>query len=433
MSTSGEITPVSNVYNLNYSITGSGNKSITFPVRDHFVDGDIKVNLTTAAGALSVGSATVAGTSNKTILGTAQASAPSSGGYIKVSGSGSVSVSTAGWLAQNTSETATAADVYYLLISGVKAVSGGGLTAGSGSSSLVSSGYYNGSTYDTTDNVDLSTTESSGYYKLTATGSGSVNRAAITSQVTTAGYFDADGSPITESAATSLSSNSATNAYYVKKSTLTEGTIDPSTGTRTITISSGYYPTNREITVGGTSQTTVTTSLSNTGLSTYFNAGTSSSNDVSITPLYSNSAGYVTSHTNANNGGVEYYVIKTTSVTQGTSSISGGTLTRGTASWGTGWITASSINAATFSNTSTTGTTYVDISSFAPALVTGSGLFINAGYVDNLYISLAQLVPDTPSANLASNKILLGYSALDRDGQLVTGNIQTWDGSYTID
>ena len=433
MSTSGEITPVSNVYNLDYSITGSGNKSITFPVKDHFVDGDIKVNLTTAAGALSAGSGTVSATSNKNILGTGQSSAPSTGGYIKVSGSGTVTVSTDGWLATNTSQTVSASDVYYPLTAGAKSVSGGGLTAGSGSSSVVSSGYYNGTSYDTSDNVDLETSQASGYYKLTSTGSGSVNRAAITSQVTTAGYFDADGSPVTESAATSLSSNTATAAYYVKKSTLTEGQVDPSTGTRTITISSGYYPSNREITVGGTGQTTVTTSLSNTGISTYFNSGTSSSNSISITPLYSNEAGYVTSHTNANNGGVEYYTIKTTSVTQGTSSSSGGSLTRGTASWGTGWITSSSINAATFSNTSTSGTTYVDISTYAPALVTGSGLFINAGYVDNLYISLAQLVPDTPSANLASNKILLGYSALDRDGQLITGNIQTWDGSYTIE
>ena len=137
--------------------------------------------------------------------------------------------------------------------------------------------------------------------------------------------------------------------------------------------------------------------------------------------------------TDVNAGGVEYYIIKTTSMTRGTSSISGSSLTRGIASWGTGWISSGSISAASFANTATSGTSYVDISSFAPALVTGSGLYINSGYVDNLYISLAQLVPDTPSADLASSKILSGYSALNRDGQLIAGSIQTWDGSYTIE
>ena len=365
MATNGEIIPVSNVYNLDYSVTSPGTKSITFPVRDHFVDGDIKVNISPATG--------------------------------------------------------------------VKEIAGGGLTAGNGSASVTSDGYFNGSTYDTSDKIAMTTVEATGYYKITATGSGTVNRAAITSQTTTAGYFYADAYPVTESSATSLSSNDGTQSYFIVKSVISQGTVDPDTGEQVITISAGYYPSDREITVGGSSLATLTTSLSNTGLNTYFDAGTSGTYDVSVTPLYSSTSGFVAASTDVNAGGVEYYIIKTTSVTKGTSSISGSSLTRGVASWGTGWISSGSISAASFANTATSGTSYVDISSFAPALVTGSGLYINSGYVDNLYISLSQLVPDTPSADLASNKILSGYSALNRDGQLIAGSIQTWDGSYTIE
>lgn len=122
-----------------------------------------------------------------------------------------------------------------------------------------------------------------------------------------------------------------------------------------------------------------------------------------------------------------------TSITQGTTSVSGTTVTRGTASWNTGYITSGSIPAATFSNSATNdGRTYVDISNTtsAPVLIAGEYLYINKGYTDNLKISLAQLVPNGASAELASNVILSGYSAYNNDGVLVAGNIETYDGSY---
>ena len=91
--------------------------------------------------------------------------------------------------------------------------------------------------------------------------------------------------------------------------------------------------------------------------------------------------------------------------------MSGTTATRGTASWGNGVISSGSIAAATFANSATSGTTYVDISNTtdAPVLVSGDALYINKGYVDNLKISLAKLVPDGASAGLASGHILSGW------------------------
>jgi len=85
------------------------------------------------------------------------------------------------------------------------------------------------------------------------------------------------------------------------------------------------------------------------------------------------------------------------------------------------------MGAATFANSSSGQTQYVDISATteAPVLVSGGYLYINKGYTDNLKISLAKLVPDGASADLASGVILSGYAAYDNDGNLVAGNIPT--------
>lgn len=96
-------------------------------------------------------------------------------------------------------------------------------------------------------------------------------------------------------------------------------------------------------------------------------------------------------------------------------------------------LTYVKIQDASLFNTAQSGHTYSDISDSAPVLISGSYLFINKGYFDDVKVSLAKLVPDTPSANLAADKMLDGFSALDADGNLITGTIPTYDGSYTYD
>ena len=59
---------------------------------------------------------------------------------------------------------------------------------------------------------------------------------------------------------------------------------------------------------------TPTTNYTYSGMTTYFNTSTTSTGaSVTITPRYSNSAGYVAAHTNTNNGGIGYWTIKTSS------------------------------------------------------------------------------------------------------------------------
>ena len=88
--------------------------------------------------------------------------------------------------------------------------------------------------------------------------------------------------------------------------------------------------------------------------------------------------------------------------------------------------------AASLANAETSGQTYTDISSTGPVLISGSYLFINKGYIENSKISLARLVPDSASQNLAADKMLDGFSAYNNDGTLITGTIPTYAGAYTI-
>lgn len=137
-------------------------------------------------------------------------------------------------------------------------VTGGELTAGAGSSSINVNGYYDGSSVSSTDKIELSSNAAAGYYKLGTTGKGTVNRAAI-QDAHTAGWLE-DKAASNVSGATSLSSNSGTSTYYVKKSTTGAAAtftpasdqsynFTPSDSAQKLVISAGYYPSDRVITV----------------------------------------------------------------------------------------------------------------------------------------------------------------------------------------
>lgn len=458
-----------NKWIISYEIGASGEKTIALNQNGKYIDKPVEVQLSTPAGALGAGSGEVEASSTATgLLGTAQSTAPSSGAYIKVEGEANVPVSTAGWLDTTDETDVSIADVYYpvneatftvdgasvkttaagyvasgetvgTVANGSKEVTGGGLTAGSGAATISSDGYYDGTSYDSTDKVTLASSEASGYYKITYTGKGSVSRAAINSQVTSAGYFAADANPVEESAATSLDSNTDTKYAYILKSTLSTDNVTPSTSAQTVTIGAGYYPSARTVTVAAMDAGAVNSSFDNSGLSTYFNAGTQSSHDVSVTPQHQvTTAGYLAADASAVDGTTVYYSIKEQTVTETTTTVSGTSATRGTRTESAGWKdTAETLDVASFGNAPATGKTasnYVDISATtaAPALVSGDGLYIEAGWTDALYISLAKLVPDGTDVKGHAEYILQGHTALDEDGTVVTGSIQTWDGSYTI-
>lgn len=445
-------------------IEGAGTVRTLLETENNFLDKDIIVATTTPAGALGSGTGSTQVTSNVALLGTPDSSAPASGPYIKAEFGANVAVQTSGWLEAGTDVDVNVADVYVpveeatftesgasvvtthagfvannttvgTIGNAVQTITGGGLTAGAGNASATSDGLSDGSDLDATSKITLSETNAANYYRITVSGYGTVARGAVTKQVTTAGYSPADADPVTAIAADSQTSNTATKYYYIQQSSLSASSVTPATTAQTVTINPGYYHEARTITVNAMTTATPTTSLDNTGLSTYFNEATQSSHDVSITPQYSNTAGYVAAHTDTNNGGIEYYDIKTQTVSETNTTIDNNVVTRGTRTESAGWkATQEVLPVATLSTTADASTTYVNLSgtSAAPVLVSGGNIYISEGWIDNIMISTAHLVPDGTDVKGHANYILYGHTALDEDGTVVTGNIPTYTGSYTV-
>lgn len=173
-------------------------------------------------------------------------------GYpITASASASCTASGTGYVTDGKAGTGGSGSKTAYLAAGGCTVSGGGLTAGAGSSSITSS-LLHVSSGTTTEKIDmLSAAPSSGdYYEVKTTGKGTVNRAAVTRTHTTGWVVAGTATPI---AAGSLSSNSGTATYYVKKSTGATQTVNPGSSAKTVTIGAGYYPSDRTITIGATS------------------------------------------------------------------------------------------------------------------------------------------------------------------------------------
>ena len=159
------------------------------------------------------------------------------------------SVSAGGYITtSNGTKNTNSGNVVINLDAATCTVTGGGLTSGAGSTSVSTDGLVGAAgAIDATDKVTLSTTSATGYYKITSSGSGSVNRAAIT-DAHTAGWLETKTAS-NVSAATSLSSNTAKQEYFIKKSTGVSQTVTPKTTAQNVTIGAGYCPTDRTITV----------------------------------------------------------------------------------------------------------------------------------------------------------------------------------------
>ena len=424
-------------WEIDYTIAAAGDKLITLATENTFVDKDIEIEISTPAGALGSGTGSADASSDISgLLGTASSSQPATGHYVKVEADANVAVATSGWLDAEDYVDVTIADKYYPITEGAQTISGGALSEGAKSSAITSDGAYDGTSYDTSDKIKFESAEAAGVYKIHSDGSVVVNRAVVNKQVTQDGYFPADNSAVSAIAADSITVTNPDHDYYIKKSTLSASSVTPSTVQQTVTVGEGYAPADRTITVAAMDAGAASSSLDESGTSTYFNAGTSSDHDVTLTPQYSiDTAGYLAETANPVDGTPVYYKIKEQTVTETATTVSGTSATRGTRTESIGWKdTAETLDTATFANTASSGESYVDISgtTAAPVLVSGDYLYINEGWTDNVKISLAKLVPDGSDVKGHSEYILSGHSAYDDDGTLVAGSIPTYDGSYTI-
>ena len=425
------------VFKLVQEISGAGTVTNTLATENTFVDKNIVFQTSTPEGALGAGTGSAEASATATgLLGTGASSAPASGYYLTVEAEANVAVATSGWVDEGDDVDVNIANVYYPINEASESITGGALSEGTKSSAVTSDGLYNGTSYDATDKIKFESGEASGNYKIHANGQVVVNRADVEKQVTTAGYAPVDGSAVQAIAGTNITVTNPDAPYYIKKSTLSASSVTPSTSAQTVTIGEGYSPSDRTVVVAAMDNGVASSSVVNTGMSTYFNTGTTADYDVELTPQHSiDTAGYLAETQNPVDGTPVYYSIKEQTVTETTTTVSGTTATRGTRTESVGWKgTAETLNTATFANSATSGHTYVDISdtTSAPVLVANDYLYIDAGWTDDVKISLAKLVPDGTDVKGHSEYILSGHSARDDDGNMVAGSIPTYAGAYTV-
>ena len=278
----------------------------------------------------------------------------------------------------------------------------------------------------------------------TAVGAVSTVARASTTISTTANTTDAK--------LTVTASNNQGTGYVTGSNETASDTITLSVSGATVTATSGNDGTKKvsKAVASGTARTPTATK------------GTVSNHSIAVTPSVTNTTGYITGGTKSGTAvtvaaselvsgnkalsssasdqtNIDVTNYKTVSISKmnstnvvekaGSVNTTDNTYTQGKVTVDTaGYISAGDkVSGASFANTATTNVTYKDISSTtaAPILVSNDYLYINKGYTDNVKISLAKLVPDGASADLASNKILSGYSAYDNDGKLIAGNIPT--------
>jgi hypothetical protein len=106
-------TSESNKWNIALEIQEAGTKTITLNQENQFVDQITDIVVTTPAGALGAGTGSAEATSDTGILGTASATQPATGHYIKVEGEANVAVTTGGFIDQGEDVDVSIADVYY--------------------------------------------------------------------------------------------------------------------------------------------------------------------------------------------------------------------------------------------------------------------------------------------------------------------------------
>ena len=192
---------------------------------------------------------------------------------------------------------------------------------------------------------------------------------------------------ITNSSAIKVNSSSATAGTLTVSAYNSSGTAE---NNKSI-VSNGKWAASSP-TAAGTyygrvtlSGATVTPSFANTNISTYFNSGTSSSNSISITPNYTNTAGVMAAHSSAQSGTASYYTIKTANP-----SFLGGGVT------GTATAAAQSSTCVLSDSTNTSGISFKTACSATRAAVTYPAS-ATAGWVSKAANAATNLTASTTS------------------------------------
>lgn len=383
-------------YQLPLTISGSGNYNYLLRTKDTYLNKDITITTSTAAAVPEADNANAdvtlfttdgsnAGVNISAIVGTKATAEPTSGYYLAFKGSGRSKITTAGWIGTGALNTSTSDAKYFPI------------TTANGSITKVSQSLTPTASLEKSNTLTWSDSDTSGI-SVTAKGNASGSLSARI-DISQAGYVPKGNNWKSGSLTISAAGTPASAIKYLtavdiasgKSFTITNaGTLTvTSTGTTTVTSNSTSAgtiaikakvtaddndTTNANVVENGLWKTvsmaaantayygrvtasalTITTSSTNDGMSTYFNTGSSSDKNVTITPKYTNTAGFKTATTTAtNNGGTTYWKIKTVTPTfaaapGGGSTASSSQITMDTTSTSAGIEiqTAYTINAAT--------------------------------------------------------------------------------------
>lgn len=177
------------------------------------------------------------------------------------------------------------------------------------------------------------------------------------------------------------------------------------------TISSGTYLTGAQTILGSSYLTAANIKKGVTifNVQGSYSSAPSGYTALSASALRSGYVGFV------NGGSAIYGSMPDSAVTETVTSVSGTAAVRGTWALSQGYTSARSIGAATFSNTASSGKTYIDISetTSAPVLTAGGSLYINRGFTDYLEIKLSRLAPAgdyTPSVVTNGTKTAAAFT-----------------------
>lgn len=250
----------------------------------------------------------------------------------------------------------------------------------------------------------------------------------------------------TPAAATVSASKEATSPTIARTTTTISGATNVANGNATITApnsgyfvsiqatapatnldvtktvnTAGYLGTNTQITASAATtektgsiyyvpiaSSTPTTSYStNSGWSTYFTEGSTQSYHISIIPKYSNTAGYVSAHTDTNNGGAGYWKIKTTSLSRGNGSL---TLTPGngnvTLTVGAGDSASSTNKSMTMATTTPSSGVYYTLTAVGKGTVSGEGkgtISVGTGWISSGSLT-SNSATDSKTSNEATTR-----------------------------
>lgn len=342
-------------------------------------------------------------------------------GTLSVTNTGTLNLSTQGTVSVTSTSTSTGKVTIYAKKNGSDTNYATAEIVTSGKLHVATPGFSGGgltSQEATASFTNISTTSTNNGITIQAIGK--AGRAAVTYSSTTSGWIDITANQNASSAVNATTWAGTT--YYIAGITVPKDKAF----TVTSTADTAYDDTSNISITNGTYRKTIVT------------------NSGAVYARQASNAGQV--YVRDNGASTDVQVVSagkliTTSVTSTSTTVTGSsapyTVTRGIATWGTGWITSTSLPAALFTSTVSNTNAYVDISdtSAAPVLVSGDYLYITAGYTDNLKISLATLVPDSVTAThgfAPANYILAGYGAFNANGQEIVGTMQTYAGAYEV-